>query len=307
MRKINKIPAIFFILIFSTIFTSCIGKKPDISNKKRVVTTIFPVYDWTRNIINEGNNENLLLNVIIKSGIDFHSYQASDADIAKISSADLFIYVGGDSDKWIDEILSSPANTNMIALNLMDVIKTQLKTEDMEYDEHIWLSPVYAILCCNAITEKLCQLDSENAGMYKELGDKYITRLTKLDEAYKMATENPQNKTFIFCDRFPFKNLFDLYDLKYYAAFSNCPAEIEATSDVTDFLTEKLLELNASAIYVSDTSDKKLARAVINNSKKPSCDIVVIDSLQSTTLNQAFYGKSYIKAMEDNLNAFRFN
>lgn len=314
------------LLILSTLlcFVSCNkAKKTDISNKKHIVCTIFPEYDWTSFI--RGNEDyETVLTLTVKNGVDLHSFQPSTQDIVQISTCDLFVYVGGESDNWVKDVLKNATNKNMKVINLMDVLKDNIKeeefvegmqaeeeeeeiedSEEVEYDEHVWLSIKNAKICCEAITAAMCELIPQNAQMYKNNLNAYLSELSQLDSEYENAITSAANNTIIVCDRFPFRYLADDYNINYYAAFVGCSAETEASFETVAFLANKLNELNLNTVLTLENNNQKIARTVISNAKKPLCDIFVLDSLQSTTLRQAFDGKTYISTMEKNLETIK--
>lgn len=305
------------------IFTSCKAKKIDLSNKVNISCTIFPEYDWVYSIIGNEDSETTL-DLIVKNGVDLHSFQPSAQDIVKISSCDLFIFVGGESDNWVKDALKNATNKNMKVINLMDVLKDNIKEEEIvegmqaeeeeededseeeiEYDEHVWLSVKNAKICCKAIADALCELVPQNADMYKNNLNAFLSELNALDAEYENAISNAANNTIIVCDRFPFRYLADDYKINYYAAFVGCSAETEATFETVAFLANKLNELNLNSVLTIENNNQKIARTVISNAKKPSCDILTLDSLQSTTLREALSGKTYCSVMKDNLEVLK--
>lgn len=313
------------LLILSSLllFVSCKAKKIDLSQKTNIICTIFPEYDWTRIIRGDADYETTL-NVTVKNGVDLHSFQPSAQDIVQISTCDLFIYIGGESDKWVEDALKNATNKNMKVINLMNVLKDNIKEEEIvegmqseeeeegedseeeiEYDEHVWLSIKNAKKCCEAIADAMCELVPQNAQMYKNNLNAYLSELSKLDSEYENAITSAANNTIIVCDRFPFRYLADDYNLNYYAAFVGCSAETEASFETVAFLANKLNELNLNTVLTLENNNQKIARTVIVNAKKPLCDILVLDSLQSTTLRQAFDGKTYISTMKENLETIK--
>ena len=304
------------VLIFAT--NACGYAK----SKIKVISTIFPMYDWTREII--GNqNDNIDLTLLVGNGVDLHSYQPSIQDIAKISTADLFIYVGGESDVWVKDALKNKKNKDMIVLNLMEILGDNIKEEEIvegmqaeeeecededeeeiEYDEHVWLSLKNAKVICKAITAALCQKDSANAAKYKTNLSTYIAKLGDLDAAYSTTVKASSKKTLIFGDRFPFRYLVDDYNLKYYAAFVGCSAETEASFKTVIFLANKMDELDSNCIFKIESGDSKLAKTIIQNSKKKNAQVLVLDSMQSVSSKQA-QSTSYLKIMNENLNVLK--
>ncbi len=322
MKKFLKICLYTVALAVAVFMVGCKGNDMPVDDGKlKIVTTIFPEYDWVKQIAGDSNN--LDITFLMKNGGDLHSYSPSAEDILKISSCDMLIYVGGESDKWIEEILENPVNSNIKTINLMNVLGEKAKEEELvegmedddhddhddhddddaelEYDEHVWLSLDNAQLFIKSITENLCAIDSENAETYKANCERYLSQLDALDDEYEEAIENSKYKTLIFADRFPFRYLTDDYDLSYYAAFKGCSAETEASFETITFLANKADELNLPRILTIDGSDGKIAKTVAETSKNKDRMIYSLDSLQSVTDNEFQSGKTYIKAMESNL------
>ena len=322
MKRILKICLYTIALAVAVFMVGCKGNDlPVDDGKLKIVTTIFPEYDWVKQIAGDSNN--LDITFLMKNGGDLHSYSPSAEDILKISSCDMLVYVGGESDKWIEEILENSVNSNIKTINLMNVLGEKAKEEELvegmedddhddhddhddddaelEYDEHVWLSLDNAELFVKSITENLCAIDSENAGTYKANCERYLSQLDALDDEYEEVIENSKYKTLIFADRFPFRYLTDDYDLSYYAAFKGCSAETEASFETITFLANKADELNLPRILTIDGSDGKIAKTVVATSKNKDRTIYSLDSLQSVTDNEVQSGKTYIKAMESNL------
>lgn len=308
-------------IIFFGIFSGC-AKKTLNDGKINVVATIFPVYDWAKNVAGDSSGVNIGL--LVKNGVDLHSFQPSAADIIKISTADVLIFVGGESDSWVKDVLKNPVNKNISVINLMDLLKNSVKQEEVvegmtveksenpleekidshnhdevEYDEHVWLSVQNAKIATEKIAEILCEKDSENAELYTKNKDSYVEQLSELKDEYKPQDE--KNKTIIVCDRFPFRYMTDELGIKYFAAFVGCSAETEASFETIAFLAKKIQELGVQKVYVSESSDKKIAETVIKNAGKTGkCKIEVLDSMQSVTLEQSKNGKNYIDVMKEN-------
>lgn len=286
------------------------SKSPD-TKKLKIVATIFPEYDWVKNVLGD-KSENAELTLLLDKGTDLHSFQPTAADILKISSCDLFIYVGGESDKWVDGALKEAVNKNMVVINLMQALGDAVKEEELvegmqgeeeekEYDEHVWLSLKNAATCVGKISEALQKLDAANADKYKTNAASYTDKLNSLDKDYAKAVEDGKQKTLLFGDRFPFRYMTEDYKLKYYAAFIGCSAETEASFETISFLARKADELSLNSILTIEGSDKKIAETINSNTGRKNLKILTLDSLQSTTSENVKNGASYLSAMEKNL------
>lgn len=298
-------------------FASCSKKEESKSTEAKklsVVVTTFPQYDWVREIAGSAL-EDMDLTLLINNGVDLHSYQPSIQDIAKINQSDLFIYVGGESDAWVEDSLVE----NVRALSLLETLGDKAKEEEVvegmqeeeheheheeeevEYDEHVWLSLRNAQLLCSAITDLLCQADSKNAALYTANCASYNEKLSQLDSQYKSMVEGAKRKTVLFGDRFPFRYLCDDYDITYYAAFVGCSAETEASFQTLAFLAQKLTELDLPCVFQIERGNSKLANAIIQNSGNKKASVCELNSLQSVTSHDIAAGSTYLGIMEQNL------
>lgn len=297
-----------------------------------IVTTIFPEYDWVNQILGE-EIENAQVTLLLDNGVDLHSYQPAANDIINIASCDLFIYVGGESDNWVDDVLAQAKNEDMIILNLFDVLGDSVKEEEivdgMEHehehddaehdthaeethehhdegqDEHIWLSLKNAETVCKAINEQLCALDPQNAQIYTANTEDYCQKLQDLDAQYSSAVDAASIKTLLFGDRFPFRYLTDDYGIEYYAAFSGCSTESQASFETIAFLSGKLDELGLSTVMTLKGSDGSIAKTIINTSTAKDARILSLDSMQTTTSRDAADGTTYLSIMESNLQVLK--
>ena len=291
------------------------------SAKIEVVTTIFPVYDWIKEIAGDAD---ISLTMLQDRGTDLHNYQPTFQDIAKISKCDVFIYVGGESDFWVSDALKESRNPNMKTLNLMASLGSLAREEEEkegmecehehededdeeeeEYDEHIWLSLKNASVLCEEICKVLSSADTANSAKYKANTASYTSKIRALDSKYEAAAKSAKNKTLVFADRFPFLYLTSDYGLDYFAAFKGCSAESEASFKTVMFLSNKLDELKLSKVFTIETSDGKLAQTVIKNSKDKSRKILVMNSMQSVGKKEIAKGATYLSIMEKNLEALK--
>lgn len=289
----------------------------------KVVTTVFPEYDWVKEIAGD-EVSNMDLTMLLDNGVDLHSYQPTADDIMKISDCDLFIYVGGESDAWVKDALKEAVNKDMKVINLLDVLGSSVKEEEVvegmeaeeeeakdgaeeeaEYDEHVWLSLRNAKVLCKAIADDLAEIDTENANTYQENEKAYADKLDELDKKYQETVDSASQKTLLFGDRFPFRYMVDDYGLSYYAAFVGCSAETEASFETITFLAGKTDELGLKNIMTIEKSDQKIAKTIIENTKEKNQGILTLDSMQSTTSDDVKKGATYFSIMENNLNVLQ--
>ena len=301
----------------------------DKNDKKiKIVTTIFPEYDWVMQILGD-KADKADVTMLLDKGVDLHSYQPSTADIAKISEADVFIYVGGESDEWVEDVLKQAKNKNLKVINLMDVMGDKAKEEEVkegmqpeeeehaeeakdgkeeeevEYDEHVWLSLKNAKIFTKKIADVLSEVDKDNAKTYQANYESYAKKLDDLDKKYAEAVASAKNKTLVFGDRFPFRYLVNDYGLDYYAAFVGCSAESEASFETVTFLAKKVDELGLSDVLTIEGKNHKIAKTVIENTKEKNQKVLTLDSMQSTTAKDVKDGATYLGIMEKNLEVLK--
>ena len=304
---------------------------PSLNNDKlEIVTTIFPEYDWTREILGK-NPANAEVTMLLDNGIDLHSYQPTAQDLLKISDCDLFIYVGGESDEWVERALEQSTNKDMVVINLLESLGDKAKEEEVkegmqgeeehdhdhedhdheeeeeevEYDEHVWLSLKNASAICETIEKGIEKIDPANASTYKENLASYKAKLNSLDADYKAAVDASAIKTLVFGDRFPFRYMVDDYGLDYYAAFVGCSAETEASFETIVFLAGKIDELGLHSVLTIEGNDHRIAETVIANTTAKNQKILTMNSLQSTTSRDVTNGTSYLTVMTENLNTLK--
>lgn len=302
-------------------------EEKETDQKLNIVCTIFPEYDWVRQIIGDQIGD-VNLTLLLDNGVDLHSYQPTAEDMVKISQADVFLYVGGESDQWVVDVLDTADNKNMVVIDLLSTLGEQIKeeeivegmqadeheeeedetdhadddhAEEVEYDEHVWLSLKNAVTICNAIKDGLSLADPDNSDVYAANCENYVSSLNELDQKYEAVVENAKRTTVLFGDRFPFRYMAEDYGLTYYAAFVGCSAETEASFETITFLAGKVDELALPAVCVIENSDQKIAQTIINNTQNKDQKIKVMDSMQSVTSNDIADGENYLSIMEENL------
>ncbi|MCL1798371.1 MAG: metal ABC transporter substrate-binding protein [Eggerthellaceae bacterium] len=317
------VAALLAVLLLMPVASGCTSAGQPHTGAPSVVCTIFPQYDWVCQILGD-EADSMDVALLLNSKIDLHNYQPSVDDIVKISTCDLFIYVGGESDSWVEDVLRDAANKDMVVINLLDVLGDAAKEEEAlegmeeeeegpedadadgaDYDEHVWLSLRNAQVLCTAIAEALSSLDADNAGRYADNLTAYIEELRALDAEYRLVTDTADVKTLLFGDRFPFRYLMDDYGLTPYAAFSGCSAETEASFETIVFLANKVDELGLNAVMVTESADHSIAQAIISNTSAQNQRILVLDSLQSVAAGGAGDKATYLSIMEGNLDVLR--
>ena len=329
MKKIITLMLVAVLAVFALSGCGTSKSGEDKNDKKiKIVTTIFPEYDWVMQILGD-KADKADVTMLLDKGVDLHSYQPSTADIAKISEADVFIYVGGESDEWVEDVLKEAKNKKLKVINLMDVMGDKAKEEEVkegmqpeeeehaeeakdgkeeeevEYDEHVWLSLKNAKIFTKKIADVLSEVDKDNAKTYQANYESYAKKLDDLDKKYADAVASAKNKTLVFGDRFPFRYLVNDYGLDYYAAFVGCSAESEASFETVTFLAKKIDELGLGNVLTIEGKNHKIAKTVVDNTKNKDQKVLTLDSMQSTTAKDVKDGATYLGIMEKNLEVLK--
>lgn len=284
-----------------------------------IVCTTFPQYDWIRNIIGD-DSDKFQLTMLLDQGTDLHSYQPTAEDIAKIADADMFVYVGGESDGWVESALKEATNKDMKVVNMLDALETAVKVEEVvpgmqaeegeeteegegpENDEHVWLSLRNAVTLTDALSENIQEIDPANKEDYVENAGKYVDKLNDLDGRYELTVSKGKRQAILFGDRFPFRYMADDYGLTYYAAFVGCSAESEASFETITFLAQKVDDLKLPVILTIEGADHNIAESIKNATESKNQEILTMNSMQSVTAEAVADGETYLNMMEDNLN-----
>ena len=277
-----------------------------------IVTTVFPEFDWTREILGDERDVKLIL--LTENGADLHSYQPTVADVAAIASADLLIYTGGVSSQWIEDVLKDNPASGRMVIRLMDLLADDEKlTEqshhhnaehhDDEYDEHVWLSLKLAARFCDTICDAICHIIPEKENEYRKNCESYTEKLKELDERYGETVSAASVNTLLFADRFPFSYLTNDYGIECYAAFPGCSAETEASFETIAFLAQTLDSNKLPAIVVLENSDQTIATTVRSTASSQNAVILTMNSLQSVTKSAIADGVTYLEMMHENLAA----
>ncbi|KLI34783.1 metal ABC transporter substrate-binding protein [Brachyspira hyodysenteriae] len=327
----KKILIFLTILLFS--ITSCNDANKNnnkTSNGKiNVVATIFPIYDFTKNIA----LDNINLQMIIKPGIEIHSFNTTPADVIDIQNADIFIYIGGESEAWAEKIVSSMDTNNKKIVRLIDYVKAldeeivegmehdedhnheeesnhnehendieESHTHEGIYDEHIWTSPKNAQLMVTAICNALSEIDADNADIYKSNADKYNQELTVLDEEIRNAVGSSKRKNIVFGDRFPFRYLAEEYGLEYRAPFTGCSSQVDASPKTIAYLINYIKDNKIPYLYYIELSNEKIANTLI---EQTGASKLKLHSGQNVSKEEFNSGVTYLSIMRDNLESLK--
>lgn len=275
------------------------------------MATVFPAYDFARQIAGDDGNVTLL----IPPGSEAHSYEPTPQDIIRIQNCDLLVCNGGESEAWLDEILGGMGNEipTVVMLDCVDALTEEDKDgmqvhehhdhdhdehEDEEYDEHVWTSPVNAQLICRAISAALCQADPAHASDYTARCVDYCAELQELDADFRGVIANAKRHTLIFADRFPVRYFVEEYGLDYFAAFPGCADDAEPSARTVAFLIDRVREEQAPAVLYIEFSNQKMADIVCEDT---GCEKLLFNSCHNVTADQLRGGVTYLELMRGNL------
>ena len=295
-----------------------IGASAAAESKLTVIATIFPQYDFVRAIAGDTGAVNL--SMLLKPGAEAHAYEPTPQDIIAIRNADLFVYVGGESDAWVADILASMPDSHLTSLRLMDMVPTVEEetvegmqaeegeatasgaTDAPELDEHVWTSPVNAIAMVNALCAAMSGLDAEHAAAFRANADAYIAKLQALDTAFRDVVNTAKRKEFIFGDRFAMRYFAAEYGLQYYAAFPGCSSETEPSAQTVAFLIDKVLADGVPVVLYPELSNHQVADAISAETGVPTH---IFYACHNLTADEFASGKTVVDFMTANLETLK--
>lgn len=290
-------------------------EEPD-DGKLKIVTTIFPQYDFVRAIA--GGTGAVNVRMLLSPGEEVHSYEPTPLDIKEIQNCDLFIYVGAENDVWVDRILENMGDKRPETLRLVDLTETVAEesvegmmeekghdheeSREEEADEHVWTSPVKAAEITEAIAQKMAELDPANADDYLANAQDYEAKILDLDAQFRQIAENAERKVLVFGDRFPIRYFAEGYGLDYFAAFPGCSSESEPSASTLAFLIDKVREEEIPVVFSIEFSNGNIARAICESTGAVQR---TYNSCHNVTKEQMENGATYVSLMSENLEAVR--
>lgn len=307
---------VVLIMAVMVILSGCVTGFETKESELSVVSTIFASYDFAKEIAGEYGDVSMLL----KPGAESHSYEPTPKDIVTIGECDVFIYVGGENDAWVDDILESVDTSDMIIIKMLDLVDkyTEEHVEGMEchkedcdehdhsdteeWDEHVWTSPKNAVIICEAICEAFCEVNSVREKDYRDNLNSYTEELLTLDEEFQTAIEAGNQNTLVFGDRFPLRYFTEEYGLEYYAAFPGCSSDTEASAATIAFLIDKVKEENIPVIFKIELSSDNIARTIAEDT---GATVRTFNTCHNVTAEEFSQGVTYISLMEQNLEVIK--
>lgn len=307
---------VVLIMAVMVVMSGCVAGFEVNDGELSVVSTIFASYDFAKEIAGEYGDVSMLL----KPGAEAHSYEPTPKDIVTIGECDVFIYVGGENDAWVDDILESVDTSDMIIIKMLDLVDkyTEEYVEGMEchqedcdehdhldtqeWDEHVWTSPKNAVIICKAICEAFCEANPVREKDYRDNLNSYTEELLALDEKFQTAVDEGNQNTLVFGDRFPLRYFTEEYGLKYYAAFPGCSSDTEASAATIAFLIDKVKEDNIPVIFKIELSSDNIARTIAEDT---GATVRTFNTCHNVTAEEFSQGVTYISLMEQNLEVIK--
>lgn len=313
------------VLVIVLIVGICIFAITKLSQNKKttnIISSNFVGYDFARAVTGDKSEVAMLL----KPGSEMHDFEPAPEDIINIKNADLFIYVGGESDEWVEDLLEDNEIPEEKTLRLMDLVEAKEEElsegmegheheseesheehehhheEEVEYDEHVWTSPVNAIKLVNGIKEKLSKIYPENENIYTKNADAYTSRLSDIDKKIRDVVANGNKKELIFGDRFPFRYFVDEYGLNYYAAFPGCSEQTEASSKTIAFLINKAKSDNIKTILKIELTSDKLAKSI---AEEAGAKVMTLNAAHNISSEDFEKDVTYADIMENNVEVLK--
>ena len=281
------------------------------NDKLTIISTSFPGYDFSRAITNSSNIE---VKMLLKPGSETHDFEPTPQDIKNIKNSDIFIYVGGDSDSWIEDVLNDIDTDKTKIIKLMDLVdlkeeehvegmeEEEEESEEVEYDEHVWTSPINAIKIINKLKDEVIKIDKDNKKIYEDNANKYVSELENIDTEIKDVVSNAKRKELIFGDRFPLRYFIDEYNLTYYAAFPGCSEQTEASANTISFLINKVNEDKIPVVFHIELSSGKIANTI---AKETNIKVLEFNSAHNISQSDFDAGVTYVDIMKKNIEVLK--
>lgn len=299
MKKVFSLVLVLMLASLS-LFTGCSSgnQNSEDSDKISIVTSIFPYYDFTRNIVGDKANIELLLS----PGNEPHHYEPSPSDIVAIEKCDIFIYNGGESDEWVESVLESLENKDITVLKMVDYVdllneRNPDHSQGDEPDEHIWTSVRNSEKLTKAIYEAVAEKDADNKTFYENNTTEYLSELDELDRKFIDIVQNKKRDTVVFGDRFPFLYFMTDYGLNYECAFPGCSSETEPSLDVVTHLVNFVKGENIPVVLYLEMSNGKTANLIADDT---GAKTLQFSSCHNITKDEFDNGETYISLMERN-------
>ena len=322
MKKLYKIMIVAIMLFSVFSLTGCNNKNNE--SKITIISTGFPGYDFARAVTK--NSKDVEVKMLLKPGAEMHDFEPTPQDIKNIKNSDIFIYVGGDSDEWIEDVLDDIDTDKTKVIKLMDLVNVVEEEhvegmeehhhdeddeeheedheheEEIEYDEHVWTNPINAITITNKLKDEVIKIDNSNKELYEKNASNYVNELTNIDNEIKDIVKNGKRKEIIFGDRFPLRYFVDEYGLSYYAAFPGCSEQTEASAKTISFLINKVKEDKIPVVFHIELSNGKIANTI---AKETGAKVLEFKTAHNISQKDFDAGVTYVDIMKDNIKVLK--
>ena len=315
---------LFALLLALTLAVSLVGCGPRQraeDGKLQVVCTVFPYYDFARQI----GGDDVDVTLLVAAGKETHSFEPTPLDVITLSESDVFLYNGGESEAWVEDILSAAGENIAVTLPLMPQVSALAEewaegmegghddhdhdsedhghdSDDIEYDEHVWTSPVLAKTLCQAICDALCRADPAHQEDYQSRLMDYLAQLDQLDEAFRDTVAAGHRRLLVFGDRFPLLYFCKEYGLGYRAAFHGCASDTEPSLATLKYLIDKVEEEHIPVVYTIELSSRKVAQAIAETT---GAKVLTFQSCQTVSRQDMEAGATYLSLMWENVEALK--
>ncbi len=311
MKK--RIVCIILALILSLSMVACGAERPQSSDKLQVVCTLFPYYDFVRQI----GGDDVDVTLLVTAGREVHSFEPTPLDAIRLAEADVFICIGGDGEAWVKDLLDAAGEhigTVLVMMDHADVLAEEIQEgmqvreddeegeDEIEYDEHIWTSPVIAMELCRAIAQALIEADPAHADGYRARLGSYLAQLAALDTDFRQVVDGARRTTLVFGDRFPLLYFCRTYGLDYRAAFHGCAGDTEPSLATLKYLIDKVEAEQIPVVYTIELSSQKIAGAI---SDATGAGIATFYSCQTVSREDFNRGETYLSLMRRNVDALK--
>ena len=300
---------ILSILLLS--FLACGKKEEKITanevKKIKIVTTLFPTYDFSKEL----GKDKIDVKLLLPPGVEAHAYEPTPKDISDINSADIFIYTGNLMEPWVEKLLKSISNEKLLVIDVSQGIELKefiIEEDGHEHhddeghnhgnDPHIWTDPIMAKAIVNNIYEGLIKVDSENKSFYETNKTAYDLKLQELDDKFKDLVNNSKKKEIISGGHFVFGYLMDRYGLTYHSAYESFSPNAEPTPKQMKALKEAVKEVGSKYVYYEELIDPKLAKLL---SEELGLQMLLLHGAHNLSKDELAKGITYYEIMQQNI------
>jgi len=330
-KSLNVISAVMILFMCGAV-PSCSAKKNVSPRKFSIVATGFPCYDFARAVAGTGDasrnyvfsgmeNTGAEITMLIKPGMEVHSFDPSPVDIISIRNADLFVHVGGESDEWVEKIMDSFSGAEIPTFVFMENVRLLEEDEESvledeekphghhghghgenvhEADEHVWTSPENSVLIVNALAERLSGLNPQKREVYRKNAGIYTALIVEQARKIRDVVNSKEERFIVMGDRFPLRYFADEFGIEYVAAFSGCSTAVEANPATLAALIATVREKKLPAVFTIELSNRKIASVVAESS---GAEVIELNAAHNLTKKQFDSEFSYIDALSDNADA----